>query len=157
MKIIVEISIFQYINLRDLLLNQEAKIANKQVLFSGTRMIRYEYIVIAFLDDRYLFSPEPEKQELSNKTAYKFKLYQAAALFYFLQDIHPLPSNLIEIKDYLARKLQPYMPDRKKSDFQKYYEENWMDEYQLSYTELRDEFPSFYNSLLRGFEDSLKV
>ena len=152
-KIIIEINHYDYRNLKELLLMQEKLIKEGTFLLSGTKMIRYEFVVISFLYERYLFAPDVEQIEQSGRTSYSFYIFQAAELFYFLQDTENLPFGLQKTKDLLAKKLFKYMPDRSKSEFQKYYETQLMDEYHVSYTELRDELPEIHNSLQKMYEN----
>lgn len=155
--ITIELTKFDYMNLRQLIRCTADLKSKKPIKLSGTKMIHYDLVVIAMLRSRYHFLYDEDEvfKGLLRTRLFSLAMYQAAALYYYLQDTENLTASLENLRHNLGIKLEPHLYKQTPvSEFQEYYEQNLMEDWELGYTELRDEHPQIYNFLYKRFKES---
>jgi hypothetical protein len=151
--ITITLDYHQYTSIRSILRSQKAILEKKQTVLTGTKLIRADLIACSLVEDRNKFLYETEKafERSGVQKNITFHLHEIAALSYFLGDIVDLPQNVYTVYDSLKELIKPYGFEAEKTPFQIYYEENLMEEWGVTFTELRDEMVTSYNFLLQNF------
>jgi hypothetical protein len=143
------IGYYEYTNLFQILHSLKSEIERKVLILNGTKQIPPELVAVSLLNDRYLFLYPPEKtyEGYGMRKDFKLEIYQIAALTYTFQNMVELPLGLENFLERLVKTLKPFSYEAVRTKFQIFYETNLMQEYEWSYTELRDEHPHFYDYL----------
>lgn len=151
----ITLDVNQYTSIRSILKAQKDILEKKQTVLTGTKLIRADLIACSLVEDRNKFLYETEKafEKSGIQKNITFHLHEIAALSYFLGDIVDLPRNVMLVAETLKETIKPYGFEADKTPFQVYYEENLMEEWGVTFTELRDEMISSYNFLLRNFNE----
>lgn len=145
-KIAVTITYNQYLSMWHLLGAQYKILQRRTVLFSGTKTINADLIAVSLLQSRYQFKHHVDDvfADYGDKRDFYFRLYEVAALSYFLSDCAGLPDHVDKLNQELKAIIKPHEYNQEKSDFQIWVEEkiaNWA----ITYTELRDQLPETFN------------
>lgn len=147
----IKIKYYEYMNLYNVLHELREKTKNKVTILSGTKQIPPELIVVAMLKDRYLFLYDARKcyQEYGMEKEFTMEVYQVAALAYVLEQSVESKELFTELIELLNVVIKPFTFEYVRSEFQQYYENEMMDNYGFSFTELRDEYSYLYDLLLK--------
>lgn len=154
-KMTLQLSQIDFVNLKNLIAMLEQQYRKVQKKLNGTKLIDYHFILIPMLQDRYLFRYTAEKLIGVPKRIFSLEIYQAAALYYFLQDTDQLPEGIIKLKEDLKYQLHDYFHTTEKTAFQEFYEENIMQDYGATYLELRDDYPEAYLHFKNIYEQKM--
>lgn len=156
------LTIRQYESSRELLLSLSNLLKNRKVIFSGTKNISADIIAVSLLQNRYQFMHHADDvfAEYGNRRTFKFRLYEVAALSYFLSDCGGLPDHVDKLNTELKEIIKPFQYHQEKSEFQLWLEEKITD-WEITYTQLRDQYPDMYaryedeyNSKIKGEQDA---
>lgn len=156
----VSITFSQYASLRDLLTGQLEILKKKTVLFSGTKAINAEIVAVSLLFNRYQFMSHVDDfyHDYGPMKNMKFRLYELAALSYFLSDCAGLPDHIEKLNTEIKALIKPYEYNQDKSEFQIWLEEKFQD-YEITFTELRDQHFDTFKTYEEEFsrEKTLKL
>lgn len=147
------IGYYEYSTLFQVLDSVRVLVESKVLVLNGTKQIPPELVAISLLKDRYLFLYDAQKtyEGYGMRKDFNLKIYQIAALAFTLENMVELPIGLENLAERLNKVIKPFTYEAVRSKFQIYYEANQMEEYEWTYTELRDEHPFFYDLLLNDF------
>jgi hypothetical protein len=158
MKTALKINFNQYEGLRHLLICQEEILSKKTILFSGIKSINPELIVVSFIHNRYLFRNDAEKSyEFYGQSRYfTFRLFELAALSYFLSDCAGLPDHLLQLNEEIKAIIKPFEYLKEKTAFQIWLEEKILTDWDICFTELRDQHPNIYRRYENEYNSEVK-
>jgi hypothetical protein len=158
MKLAISIRFRQYEAIRQLLEGQREINRKKTVLLSGTKSINPELIVVAMLQNRYLFLYDMEGmyKGYGQTRNFTFELHELAALSYFLSDCAGLPEQLLRLNEEIKAIIKPFEYNHHKSDFQLWLEDKILTDWDICFTELRDQYPDIYRRYENEYNSEVK-
>lgn len=120
-KVIITISYYSYINLRQIIQGIEKICEKRDYVFISKNHIPPELILVPMLKNRNLFLYDAQKTFDGYPAIkdFKFEYYQIAALYHCLNDIADLPDNVKLIRMTCKEIIEDNTKVIIKSDFQK--------------------------------------
>lgn len=150
---VITLTYFEYMNLYQILHSINSLLEKKRYVLQGTKNIPSDLVAVSMLHNRYLFMYDATKtfEKHGNRRDFQFETYQVAALKNILDDTVDWSIALEDFKGRISKVIKPYEYESVQTEFQAYFEEHWKDMYEMTYTELRDEFVSLYHYLMNEF------